>query len=389
MLFANALNLRFDLIRIDPVGGFAREAKENRAIGAVTASCQGQRTVEVDHDVGCRVELAFIGKRTDKTQRGAHRTDGMRARGTETDLEQIESANEHRGRMRVLDSCREDTSGARRASGVPGSNRAVGANSFAHGAVFAQPARMNSGLHCHDRSRVRLMPFIVLLDTALSSRSLALGNSLAVAALAFMACVSAAPAPVSDAGWRAYERGDYAKALQQFERAAKSGDRLAQYNLAMMLIRGDGGRADLEGGIVWLRRSAEAGMAQAQYNLGLLYENGTGVPRSLSDATLWWQKAAEQGLSDAQVQLATQYFLGRGAPKDWKLAAKWYEAAAENGDAGAQYIIASFYEHGNGVARDLRKALEWYVHAARQGDVGAAAQAKDVARRLAATEGTP
>jgi TPR repeat protein len=86
------------------------------------------------------------------------------------------------------------------------------------------------------------------------------------------------------------------------------------------------------------------------------------------------------------VQVATQYFLGRGAPKDWKQAARWYEAAAQNGDAGAQYIIGSFYEHGDGVPKDLRKALDWYVEAAKQGDVGAAAQAKDVARRLSEGE---
>ena len=110
---------------------------------------------------------------------------------------------------------------------------------------------------------------------------------------------------------------------------------------------------------------------------------------SLTEATLWWSKAAEQGHSDAQVQLATQYFLGRGAPKDWKLAAKWYEAAAERGDPGAQYIIASFYEHGDGVPQDLNKALAWYVQAARQGDVGAAAQAKDIARRLSPAPRAP
>jgi TPR repeat protein len=60
-----------------------------------------------------------------------------------------------------------------------------------------------------------------------------------------------------------------------------------------------------------------------------------------------------------------------------------------NGDPGAQYIIASFYEHGDGVPQDLRRALEWYVHAARQGDVGAAAQAKDVARRLVEAGNAP
>ena len=203
-----------------------------------------------------------------------------------------------------------------------------------------------------------------------------------------LACFVAA-AQAADPGWRAYERGDYAAARSLYDTAARAGDRLAQYNLAMMLVRGEGGPADTVAGVQWLTKSAEAGMAQAQYNLGLLYESGVGVPRSLTTATLWWEKAAEQDHADAQVQLATQYFLGRGAPKDWKLAARWYEAAAENGDAGAQYIIASFYEHGDGVAQDLRKALDWYVLAARQGDVGAAVQAKDVARRLAANGGRP
>jgi uncharacterized protein len=194
-----------------------------------------------------------------------------------------------------------------------------------------------------------------------------------------------AAAPVDAAGWQAYARGDYVAARSLFEEKARADDRLAQYNLAMMLLRGEGGASDPEAGARWLRKAADAGMVQAQYNLALLYEGGIGVPRSLTAATEWWEKAAKHGHTEAQVELATQYFLGRGAPKDWKLAARWYEAAAENGDAGAQYIIGSFYEHGDGVAQDLRKALEWYVAAARQGDVGAAVQAKDVARRISAT----
>ena len=180
-------------------------------------------------------------------------------------------------------------------------------------------------------------------------------------------------APPPDAGWRAYQKHDYRAALVEFEQRARDGDRVAQFNLAMMLMGGEAGATDVSGGLVWLQRSADAGLAQAQYNLGLLYENGVGV----------------QGHADAQVQLATQYFLGRGAPKDWKLAAKWYEAAAQSGDPGAQYIIGSFYEHGDGVAKDLNKALAWYVEAARQGDAGAAAQAKDVARRLSVAPRAP
>src|SRR5882672_5083721 len=109
------------------------------------------------------------------------------------------------------------------------------------------------------------------------------------------ACIAGSAAAAADAGWRAYERGDYVAARSLYDAAARGGDRLAQYNLAMMLMRGEGGAADTDAGVVWLTRAADAGMAQAQYNLGLLFESGVGVPRSLTSASKWWQKAAEQG----------------------------------------------------------------------------------------------
>jgi TPR repeat protein len=47
----------------------------------------------------------------------------------------------------------------------------------------------------------------------------------------------------ADPGWLAYERGDYVAARSLYDTAARGGDRLAQYNLAMMLVRGEGGPA--------------------------------------------------------------------------------------------------------------------------------------------------
>ncbi|TMH61725.1 MAG: sel1 repeat family protein, partial [Betaproteobacteria bacterium] len=125
-----------------------------------------------------------------------------------------------------------------------------------------------------------------------------------IASLALAVFATPVPDPAANAGWQAYERGDYASALAAYEAAAKKGDRLAQFNLGVMLLRGEGKPVDLNSGIAWLTKAADAGMVQAQYNLGLLYESGIGVPRSLSAATEWWQKAAEQGHTEAQVQLA-------------------------------------------------------------------------------------
>jgi uncharacterized protein len=187
----------------------------------------------------------------------------------------------------------------------------------------------------------------------------------------------------SNANIDAYQRGDHTAAARDFELRAKRGDRLAQFNLAMMIYRGEA-TGDKDAGLAWLRKSADQGLAQAQFNLGLLYENGAGVPRSQTDATLWFKRAAEQGHTDAQVSLATQYMLGRGAPKDFAQAAIWYERAAQGDDVAAQYIIASFYEHGDGVKQDLLKARGWYVQAARQGDVLAKEKAREMDERLAA-----
>lgn len=54
----------------------------------------------------------------------------------------------------------------------------------------------------------------------------------------------------------AYERGDYPTAARGYLEAAEGGDRLAAFNLAMMVFRGEtpGPR---EVAVAWLRRSAE------------------------------------------------------------------------------------------------------------------------------------
>jgi len=199
-------------------------------------------------------------------------------------------------------------------------------------------------------------------DRALRLRTDAMKGLLPILLFAWAGALHGAGEPGVDA----YEKGDHARAAREFERAAQGGNRLAQYNYAMLLLRGEGVAGNGAEGVRWLRKAADAGLAQAQYSLGLLYENGAVVAKSQT----------------AQVSLATQYFLGRGAKQDYAQAAHWYELAAEAGDVGAQYIIASMYEHGDGVRADLRRALGWYQRAARQGDVGAAAQAQDVARRI-------
>ena len=69
------------------------------------------------------------------------------------------------------------------------------------------------------------------------------------------------------------------EAARLFELGARGGNRLAKFNLAMMLYREETTSNDHNAAWRWLRRAAQAGLPQAQYNFGLLYEHGDGVKR--------------------------------------------------------------------------------------------------------------
>ncbi|MEN3812850.1 tetratricopeptide repeat protein [Chromobacterium piscinae] len=199
-----------------------------------------------------------------------------------------------------------------------------------------------------------------------------------------LAALSAGAEEPEVPGWREYQAGHQAAARIAFWQAARNGDRVAAFDLAMMDWKGEAGAVDKARAVYWLKRSAELGLDRAQHALGLLAERGDGVPKSLAEATRWFQLSARQGYLPAQIDLATQYFLGRGAPQDDRLAAYWYEEAAKQGDAGAQYLIASMYEHGQGVKRDIPAAIRWYARAGAQGDIGARVKALDLAKRESA-----
>lgn len=101
------------------------------------------------------------------------------------------------------------------------------------------------------------------------------------------------------AGMDAYNRGDYATALREWQPLAEQGD------------------------------------ASAQFSLGLSYENGDGVPRDYAKARQWYEKAASQGDAKAQLYLGMQSSFGQGGPVDLVQAYMWYSLAAGNGNAHA------------------------------------------------------
>ncbi len=206
---------------------------------------------------------------------------------------------------------------------------------------------------------------------------------LIAAALLLVAPLPARAAPTIDAAVAAYERGDLATARAAFARLAREGVAAADYNLAVMHLRGEMPHANAREAVRLMTRAAEGGFVTAMFGLAQLYEQGqAGLATNLSEAHRWYLRAAESGSVDAQVAIATAHYLGRGVAKDATQAARWFRIAAQGGDVGAQYLIASMYETGDGVERDLREARYWYGVAARNGDEAAPSKVKELDARL-------
>jgi len=204
---------------------------------------------------------------------------------------------------------------------------------------------------------------------------------LLAAALTFLPPATAAVS-IDDA-IAAYERGELATARGAFMHLARAGVPAADYNLAVMHLRGEVPHASAREALRLMTRAAKAGFVTAFYGLAQLHELGqAGLPVDLPEANRWYLRAAEAGSVDGQVAIATAHYLGRGAAKDPVLAARWFRIAAQGGDVGAMYIYASMAEAGDGVARDLNEARYWYAAAARNGDEAAPSKLKEIDAKL-------
>jgi len=132
---------------------------------------------------------------------------------------------------------------------------------------------------------------------------------------------------------------DYARARKLLKTAAEAheiriayrfGIAEAQYELAVMLRDGIGGKADASAAVSWLEQAAEQGNVQAQLALARMYIDGAGTKRNSERAFVWSsiaatlsadavQKEAERTRDLAQRQLEPgQLTRARNLIKNWK-----------------------------------------------------------------------
>ena len=127
------------------------------------------------------------------------------------------------------------------------------------------------------------------------------------------------------AGAKAFDRGDYAAALKEWEPLAKQGHSLAQFQL------------------------------------GVLYSQGLGVPQNYGEAAKWVRLSADQGEAEAQFNLGRMYFEGLGVAQDWVLALMWTHLAAAQGHEAAIQVQKVLKERlrDDQLAEAQHLAREW------------------------------
>lgn len=146
-------------------------------------------------------------------------------------------------------------------------------------------------------------------------------------------------------------------ALEATERAGSAEDQL---ELALAYDeRGNKARA-----VELYQRAAAAGVGVAELRLGWLYESGSGVPQSYAEARLHYEKAVALGVPEANLRLGLHYLEGWGVTRDVPVAVARMQRAADAGYQPAQRILSEMYFSGTGVASDLKQALAWAEKAA-------------------------
>ena len=174
----------------------------------------------------------------------------------------------------------------------------------------------------------------------------------------------------------AEKRGDYAKALSEYRRAAQGGIPYAQYRLARLYDKGLGTAASAEEAARWYQAAADGNYPDAQIALARMYEQGRGVARDEAAALALYLKAAEYERSAAyrlerprmaavaHVRAGQMIENGRGTEADPLTAVEYYEYAAGLDNPDGDFQLAELYRKGQGVAADARAAEDHYLAAA-------------------------
>lgn len=175
---------------------------------------------------------------------------------------------------------------------------------------------------------------------------------------------------------------------------AKAGKADAQYELGIMYLKGQGVEQDRDKAVKWLQAaaasgypladgkltrieeqeakfkelkdSADGGDLEAQYEVAMMYLKGRGVQTDEKAGLRYLQKAADKGDAKAITRLGIISYKGEVGKPDYKKALTLLSSVSAK-SVLAQYYLGEMYADGAGVDKDYATAIDWYKKAAAGG----------------------
>ena len=128
--------------------------------------------------------------------------------------------------------------------------------------------------------------------------------------------------------------------IRWLKRAAEGGHARARRDLGNALFDGVRGLAkDWPRSNYWLRLAGEEEDAVAQNNLSIAYLYGEGVPRDPNKSLDWLLRSLRNGYVSAEYNLGVGYYEGDGLPTDKELGVYWLRRAADRGDEASRKYL--------------------------------------------------
>jgi TPR repeat protein len=148
--------------------------------------------------------------------------------------------------------------------------------------------------------------------------------------------------------------------IPRIEAGGKRGSIQQEIELGNAYLVGRGVGRDEKQAAYWYEKAANSGDPVAQQQLGYLYQTGVGVKRDPSRAVQWFERAVSGGLVSAKVNLGVAFFWGLGARKDPAFAAQLFREASEKGSGMGACYLGDLYYFGLGVTKSESDALHWF-----------------------------
>ena len=121
---------------------------------------------------------------------------------------------------------------------------------------------------------------------------------------------------------------------------ANAGNALAQHELGIRYILGEGFPADTVKAAYWLKRAAEQRLPGACYNYGIMLNNGWGVKWNPFEAYNYFLIAAENSMPQAEYLIGISYMDNLLVKRNWSEAFKWIKKSANDGFKPATETLA-------------------------------------------------